>query len=366
MASILIVDDDPGTQIFLEELLTQDGYHVLLASDGQEALTRLDEKSCDLVLMDIQMPVMDGYQTTQQIKSSGQQEWFVPVIFLTSVQTDRELAKCLECGGDDFLNKPPNPIILKARIKAWLQKADQANRLAKDRQDVEDVILRMRQDDQFDPRGLRVLMTPLEKTTGDIVLSACRSDGVQYLMVGDFTGHGLAAAICGPLVTDIFYRQVRQDLPLQDIIMQINETISRRLPVNMFLAAAFLEIDRSSGEVRVWNAAMPAVTLVRSGKITGRFFSCLPPLGISRHLPKKEPCTQHSLAAGDRIYLLSDGIEETCSSTGEFFGEGQMDRFLEESFASGIAMETLLPMLEAFRSGQKATDDITFVEVTLS
>ncbi|MBF0140625.1 MAG: fused response regulator/phosphatase [Magnetococcales bacterium] len=366
MPAILVVDDDPGTRIFLEELLQQEGYRVVQASDGQEALNCLEEGECDLILMDIQMPVLDGYQATQRIKARSQHTWFVPVIFLTSVQTDKELAHCLECGGDDFLTKPINPIILKVRIKAWLQRAELANRLAADRQDVENVILKMRQDDHFDCRGLRILMTPLEKTIGDMVLSAYRSDGVQYIMVGDFTGHGLSAAISGPLVADIFYRLIHQDLPLQQIIIQINETIFHRLPVNMFLAVAFLESDRGNGEMRVWNAALPAVTMIRDGKILAKFPSFLPPLGISQRLPKNDHCTKHSLTAGDRIYLFTDGIEETCSSTGELFGEEQMDRFLEESFVSETAMEALLPVLENFRSGRKATDDITFVEVMVS
>ncbi|MBF0160197.1 MAG: response regulator [Magnetococcales bacterium] len=115
MATLLVVDDDPVTQVFLEGMLLQEGHHVLLASDGQQALDRLDDpNSCDLILMDIQMPVLDGYQTTQQIKARMlQQGVFVPVVFLTSVQTDQELVRCLECGGDDFINKPPNPILLR-------------------------------------------------------------------------------------------------------------------------------------------------------------------------------------------------------------------------------------------------------------
>ncbi|MBF0462562.1 MAG: fused response regulator/phosphatase [Magnetococcales bacterium] len=362
MTTILIVDDDPGTRLFLEELLHREGYRVILAADGQEALARLDEGDCDLVLMDIRMPVLDGYQTTRQFRAR-QQAWFVPVIFLTSVQTDQELARCLECGGDDFLTKPPNPVILRARIKAWLQRADLANRLAKNRQDMEDVILKMRQDDQFDARGLRVLMTPLEKTNGDMVLSACRSDGVQYLMVGDFTGHGLAAAICGPLVTDTFYRQTRRDLPLQHIINQINETIFRRLPVNMFLAAAFLELDREKGEMFVWNAALPAVTVVRDGRLAEQIPSGLPPLGISPQLPTSKPCAHRVLARDDRIYLFTDGSVETQSVAGEFFGEERMVRFLETLSPAETELDALLTELAQFRAGKEQTDDITVVEV---
>lgn len=362
MATVLIVDDDPGTQMFLEALLSQEGYQVILAANGQEALDRFDKNDCDLVLMDIQMPVLDGYQTTQRIKARLRHGWFVPVVFLTSVQTDRELARCLECGGDDFINKPPSPVLLKVRIHAWLQRAELANRLAADRLDVENVILKMRQDDQFDPRGLRILMTPMEKTSGDIVLSACRSDGVQYLMVGDFTGHGLPAAICGPLVADIFYGLTLQDRPLQQIIFQINETIFRRLPVNMFLVAAFLEMDRKNGEVSIWNAAFPAVTVVRDGRNAGRFPSSLPPLGISRRLIDG-PCMRYAPVKGDRISLFSDGVVETRSASGEFFGEERLVHFLEELQSPKEKLERLLEVLEEFRAGAEQTDDITIVEV---
>lgn len=363
MATILIVDDDPVIQIFLQELLRQEGYGVALVSDGREALDFFGRKSCDLILMDINMPVLDGYQTTRQIKSAMLNDWFVPVVFLTSVQSDQELAHCLECGGDDFINKPPSPVILKARISSWLQRATMANRLARDREDVENVILKMRQDDQFDSRGLYVLMTSLEKANGDIVLSARRSDGVHYLMVGDFTGHGLAAAICGPLVADIFYRLTRQDLPLWNIITQMNTAIFHRLPANMFLACAFVEMDWSGGEVRVWNATLPPVVLLRSGMVAKTFYSALPPLGIKAVLNDGDPSKRYSLLPGDRLYLFSDGSVETRSMTGEEFGAERLIRHLEACYAAGAVLDSLNVALKTFRGGTEPKDDVTMVEV---
>ncbi|MEO5368722.1 MAG: SpoIIE family protein phosphatase [Magnetococcus sp. DMHC-1] len=366
MAVILVVEDDPVTQIYLEELLRQDGHRVVLASDGLEALACLDKNIFDLILMDIQMPTLDGYETVRRFKEGTQPEWFVPVIFLTSVETDQELVRCLECGGDDFIRKPANPIILRARIQAWLQRAELTNRLLMVRQDVENVILKMRRDDQFDPRGLRVLVTPLEKTNGDIVLSACRSDRVQYVMAGDFTGHGLSAAICGPLVADIFYRMTCRDCPPWDIISRMNEAIFNRLPVNMFLAAAFLELDRKHGTMRVWNAAFPTVVLIRSGRMIRSFPPSLPPLGIRLHLKDEGSSTHEHLAAADRVYLFSDGSVETRSVSGDFFGEERLVRFLEGIDTQGTGLESLLPVLAEFRSGKDAVDDVTVVDVSCS
>ncbi|HAT51496.1 MAG: SpoIIE family protein phosphatase [Nitrospirae bacterium] len=362
MTTLLIVDDDPSTRMFLEAFLSFEGYHVRLAAHGQEALAILDTVACDLVLMDIQMPVLDGYQATQRIKERTRYERFLPIIFLTSVETDLELARCLECGGNDFIQKPPSTVILKARIQSWLYHAELVNKLAEDRLDVERVILKMRQDEKFDPRGLRMLVAPLEKTNGDLILSARRSDGVQYLMVGDFTGHGLAAAICGPMVADIFYRLTYQNVPLQTIISRINDSIFQRLPANMFLAAAFLELNREGKWMRVWNAALPAVLRIRSGRLAHEFPSTLPPLGIASPLAETT-CEQHPLLEDDRVYLFSDGSVETRSVTGDYFGEERMIRFLEECASSQRTLESLSEVLDTFRGGREVTDDIALVEV---
>lgn len=364
MHTILIVEDDPVTRLFLEELLRQEGYRVLLAANGEEALQWFAERSCDLVLMDILMPVLDGYQTCRELKKRMMAGFFVPVIFLTSVQNDTELALCLDCGGDDFLNKPPSPILLRARIQAWLQRAELANRLAIDRLDVENVILKMRLDDQFDGRKLRVLMTPLGKTTGDIVLSAYRPDGVQYLMAGDFAGHGLAAAICGPLVSDTFYRLTRQELPLWEVITRLNGLIFQKLPLNMFLAASFVELDRVRGKMRIWNAAFPPVLQLRSGRVQERIGPSVALLGIRPELL----CDLSSVPIldwqeGDRIYLYSDGSTETRSEAGEFFSEERMELFLTKVAFAGGALEELLSILEAFGGEQGRVDDITLVEM---
>ncbi|MBF0418288.1 MAG: SpoIIE family protein phosphatase, partial [Magnetococcales bacterium] len=275
-----------------------------------------------------------------------------------------ELAYCLACGGDDFLNKPLNPILLNARIKIWLQRADLANRLANDRADVENVILRMRQDSHFDRAGLRVLMTPLGKTTGDIVLSARRTDGKHYLMVGDFAGHGLAAAICGPLVADLFYRLSQKDVPMHEMIGQMNALICERLPINMFLSAAFVELDRSRGDMHVWNAAFPPVLLIRDGCVADRCPAHLPLLGIQPDLEVPQEAWGRKWLEGDRGYLYSDGSVETRSESGEFFGAERLETCIQQELFPGGELESLLDRLSRFKGTREWNDDITIVEIT--
>ena len=117
---VLLVDDDRINRVLLNAILKREGYTVLEANDGQEAVDIFDNEKPDLVLMDVMMPVMDGYEATKLIKSRGVDR-FVPVIFLTAVTDEKALAKCVECGGDDFLVKPYNRVILKAKIDAMLR-----------------------------------------------------------------------------------------------------------------------------------------------------------------------------------------------------------------------------------------------------
>ena len=114
---VLIVDDDETNCLVLSAMLAKEGYTVLTAADGQEALVVFDREQPDMVLMDVMMPVMDGYEATRRMKACTG-ERFVPVIFLTALQDQAALVDCIACGGDDFLTKPYKRPILRAKLKA--------------------------------------------------------------------------------------------------------------------------------------------------------------------------------------------------------------------------------------------------------
>lgn len=363
MRTILIVEDDPVARLHLARFLTREGHAVLVAKDGQEGVALFRSKSPDLILMDVMMPIMNGYEATRQIRADSPGQAMPPVIFLTGVDDQEQLAECLRCGGDDFISKPFNHIILQARLHAWLRRVELAEKIALDREAIENVILKMRKDNRFTPRAMRFFMTPVEKTTGDLVVSTCDSGGVQYVMLGDFTGHGLSAAVCGPLVSDVFYSMFERSCSPREVLIKMNEKIHERLPVDMFLTACFLVLDRKAGCMTVYNAGMHPLFLYRNGICIEGPVSTHTPLGILREVSFDQVETMMEVQENDLIYLYSDGIYETQSPEGVFFGTENLRNALSGIAGLNQPLGFIQNVLEQFRGESGLRDDITLVEI---
>jgi two-component system cell cycle response regulator len=118
--SILIVDDDPLNLKLLVNKLSREEYRILTASDGKEAVEQAQKELPDLILLDIMMPVMDGYQATETLKNNPETK-DIPIILITALDGTEEKLRGLEAGSDEFLNKPVNTAELLARVKSLLR-----------------------------------------------------------------------------------------------------------------------------------------------------------------------------------------------------------------------------------------------------
>jgi len=119
-ATILIVDDIESNTHLFSRLLTRDGYRVISAPNGEEALTAVENCQPDLVLMDVMMPVLDGFETCRRLKQDASTR-LIPVVLVTSLQETRDRIRGLEVGADDFILKPVNPAELSARVRSLLR-----------------------------------------------------------------------------------------------------------------------------------------------------------------------------------------------------------------------------------------------------
>jgi diguanylate cyclase (GGDEF)-like protein len=115
---ILVVDDSPTIRAALKGLLERMGHAVVEANDGEQALQMYRQDRPGLVLIDVVMPVMDGYVAARHMRETGGADEWVPIIFLSSKEADQDLDRAIEAGGDDYLVKPVSFVVLNAKIRA--------------------------------------------------------------------------------------------------------------------------------------------------------------------------------------------------------------------------------------------------------
>lgn len=317
---ILVVDDEQPNRRLLERLLTGEGWSVTTAEDGEAALARFAESPPDVVLMDVRMPGLDGYETTRRLKAAS--SGLVPVLFVTALTEDRDLAACVECGGDDFVVKPIRRATLLAKVRAWLRLAEQqrtieAQRdtlLARDAERREEhrlaaaMLAAATDHEPHLPRGFAACQRPMGEIGGDVLLTGVTPRGTHVCLVGDFTGHGVPAALGILPVAGDFRRRLARGDSSAAILAALDAQLARLLPPQMFLAAALIEVSAGCERVRVWNAGLPPVLLCGAdGRVRHRFAATRPPLGITRAgssgVEQALP-----LAHGDRLVAFSDGL----------------------------------------------------------
>lgn len=117
LKTALIIEDNRIDQLLLEHLLTCENFQVLTANDGEQGVAMFEQKGADIVFVDVLMPRMNGFDTASRIKASAK-DGFVPVIFVTGLDDDMAPLNCINAGGDDYIAKPFNPNILKAKLAA--------------------------------------------------------------------------------------------------------------------------------------------------------------------------------------------------------------------------------------------------------
>jgi PAS domain S-box-containing protein len=119
-ATLLLVDDEPLILEVLQEVLAPTGHRLLTATNGREALEMLGRDAVDLILLDLMMPELNGFEVCHKIKTSPQW-WTIPIIVMTSLDQTEDYVRAIECGADDFMSKPLHDTVLLARVRGYLR-----------------------------------------------------------------------------------------------------------------------------------------------------------------------------------------------------------------------------------------------------
>jgi sigma-B regulation protein RsbU (phosphoserine phosphatase) len=375
---VLVVDDTEANRDLLARRLRALGHDVAIATNGREALEVLAGREMDLVLLDIMMPEMDGFQVLERLRADPER-CHVPVIMISAVDETESVARAIELGATDYLPKPFNAVVLRARVTATLEKKrlEDAERHRTRELERELEIGRQIQRDFLPetlprPAGWEIAAAfhPARQVAGDFYDAFSLEDGRVALAVGDVCDKGVGAA----LFMSLFRSLIRSHAELhgagtpagpaaRSIVALTNDYIARTHGrSNMFATIFFAILDPRSGELAWVNGGQePPVVRRRDGTIE-RLAPTGPAVGALPEMEFESRVT--TLAPGDVLLAFTDGASEARSPSGKLYGEDSLVGLLEASpAAAGALLERVVAAVRTHEAGAEPMDDLTLIAV---
>lgn len=364
---ILIVDDNGDMRDFLAALL-KDEYTVIAATNGREGLEAVRDHHPDLVITDVMMPVMDGYEMTRLIKDDQEMK-HTPVIMLTAKAEMSQKIEGLEFGADDYLTKPFNSKELLTRIKTLLKTKEYEGEIARRNREIEEDLevarqlqLRLLPEQMRDISGYRyhAVYIPMDKVGGDFY-DFSRREQFLDLFIADVSGHGLPGAFLA-MMTKMALESITARTSTNKVLYLLNDVICRSTVHSNYVSSFLCTIDTHTNTMRYGNAGHPPPFLYRrkTGKLLELKAKGLP-LGWFKDIKLEEK--ELELQSGDRLILFTDGITECTNHTGELFGDDRFCRFIRDgrNLSPEDFSSALIDRLKKFSQSDTFDDDLTMV-----
>jgi CheY-like chemotaxis protein len=367
----LVVDDELSNRVILKAFLKKSGYQVIEAENGATALTLFLSQQPDMVFMDVMMPVMDGHEAVRRIRAIDTSR-FVPIIFLTASSDEKVLTRCIEVGGDDFLTKPFSHTVLHAKVQSLERISglhDKLGRLysqmKKDEEMAEGVFSNAVVAGNVAMEHLPALLQPADVFSGDVLLTAYTPSGDLNVIMGDFTGHGLAAAIGALPASEAFRAMTNKGFAPHQILAGINQKLNKLLPTGVFFAVQFVTLSRTLKHITVCNCGMPDVLLIdgKHGTVKKRFASNNLPLSIDPGCSYEETIQLEVVEQGDHVLLVSDGALEARNPNKEYFGGERLEAAIAAAPTTGKLIDEISRSLRDFCLDAPQDDDISLAAI---
>lgn len=335
---ILLAEDNASVLALLKKFLQTSGHIIEVAENGKEALVKYQQNPPDLLLTDINMPIMNGLELIEKIRQEKTETW-IPIIILSALSDEQDIINGLEYGADDYLTKPINLSILRAKIKSMQQmitlqsisehtkeKLRQANfDLEEEHKLAKNLADNMLDQGNIEHPSLEHWLCPAKHFSGDLIAAAQTADGRLYVMLADSSGHGLAAALPTLAVARIFHAMSDKGFSIPSIIEEMNSATKAMLPEDRFVAIALFAIDFHHKVIECWNGGLPSALLVsKSGDILHEFKS--EHLAVSI-LPAEQFDSRTELYQWDEtceLLVYTDGVIEAENPSGIQLGENSL------------------------------------------
>jgi phosphoserine phosphatase RsbU/P len=320
---ILVVDDDAMSRKILTQLLTSTGYQCRQCEDGGKALEMIHAKQPSLLLLDFDMPGLNGAEVLKRLRSDNDPAIAqIPAIMLTGHGSDASEVRGLQAGADDFVTKPVNAAVLRARIETQLRLRSMRRQLERQNDELEEwrhnlerdlAAARLTQQSLIPHKppslpGWQVATCyrPVIQVGGDIYGWLPMKEGRVLFWIADGTGHGAAAALLTTLAKLLFHHgSVEHNTPAR-IMEAVNHDFRSIFGARSFMTAMCVAVDPESGIASIVGAGHPPLLVVRHDSATESIASIAPPLGLLEHPEFRE--TRIDLESGDAFLLYTDGL----------------------------------------------------------
>jgi len=366
----LVVDDSIAQCKALSMLLDEENYQVITAHDGASAVKTYIKYQPDLVLMDINMPIMNGFEAAKKIKNLSS-DTLCPLLFITNLDTEQAYISSLDAGGDGILVKPFSPQVFKAKINSLQRINDLYSEIKtlqqeqhKDAELAEELMSGVIESRNYALDKISIGKQAAALFSGDIQLTALCPNHDVNILLGDFTGHGLRSTIGAIPLSETFRAMTKKGFSLIDIINQVNKQLFDLLPVDLFLCATFVSISSHEKSAYIFNAGLPNAYLFdEQGKIKHKFSSTHPPLGVLPELMDNSRITIVPIDSLDRVVLISDGIIEAGNEAGALFGLDRFEVAAKEGILQQNLVSTVMKSINEFCAGKVQEDDISLIDI---
>lgn len=394
-ARLLVVDDNEMNRDMLSRRLERRGYSVVCVEDGERALARIATEPFDLVLLDIMMPGLDGWEVLRRIRAAHPATK-LPVIMATAKDQREDIVQALSAGANDYVTKPLDFPVVQARVETQLalkRAVDEIVELKTDLQrrndQLEEANLRMRRDLESAARIQQALLPstapdvpgvafswvfqPCDELGGDILNLFRIGPSHVGLYVLDVSGHGVPAALLSVTLSRLLTPAAGQSSLVQrctngdgaaqpvapaDVAAELN----RRFPIGenceQYFTLLYGVLDVEQRELRYVSAGHPGPIVQRRGQPATDLSGAGFPIGWIPDAEFEE--RRLGLDRGDRLIVYSDGINEARNHARELFGHERiietMDRVRDTPLAESLAR--LIRTARDFRGGP-FDDDVT-------
>src|SRR5437870_1262869 len=328
---ILVADDDATSRKLLVRILSGAGYSCTEVLDGIEALASLRAEPPSLLLLDFDMPGLDGAEVLKQLRQDTEASIAqLPTIMLTGHGGEESEVLCLEAGADDFVTKPIHPEVLRARIETQLRLRSMREQLLRQNEELEAWRGNLEQDLDAAQRTQRSLIPatppalpgweiaafyrPVIQVGGDIYGWLRMRDGRMLFWIADATGHGAAAALLTTLAKLLFHHANAENETPTEIMRAVDRDFRSILGARSFMTAMCVALDPRSGAGSIVGAGHPPLLVARHNGETESIASTSPPLGLVAGSSFSE--TPVRLSSGDLFLLYTDGL----------YGAGESDQ----------------------------------------